>query len=363
LATQLCANAKSDREKIDLLSREVQKSIGYKAIEFGVRARRPNAAADTLRQRYGDCKDHALLLHQLLRAAKVESHLALVNTDYRINPDLPSLDQFNHMVVHVPALGKGWLIDPTSKHMSLTGFVAGGIWDSHALLLDPANPRLAQPLAGPRPGSSDVESHRIVKLVGRDWEVTETLTLSGYYAASIRASYGDQTNAEQMRRAQSTLSDAGTAEIKEFKFENLDDLSQPARISMTYAVRNAVKIDHGKATAPLPAFWEKEYLGLSYVANRSTPFRFRYPFHFRSSVALEVAPDVSFASLADHGSGKFAKWQLQPSSTGTKGKCTAEFDFQAEVGQWPAQEYAKLYDAWDSARRAWDRAVEWRVRE
>jgi hypothetical protein len=35
-------------------------------IEFGTRGVIPNSAAVTMHRKYGDCKDHAVLLHQLL---------------------------------------------------------------------------------------------------------------------------------------------------------------------------------------------------------------------------------------------------------------------------------------------------------
>lgn len=63
LAEQLTRDCPDEAAKVSTLARHVQKTIAYKAIEFGVRARRPNATSETLRLHYGDCKDTALLLH------------------------------------------------------------------------------------------------------------------------------------------------------------------------------------------------------------------------------------------------------------------------------------------------------------
>ncbi|MHA3770594.1 DUF3857 domain-containing protein [Verrucomicrobiota bacterium sgz303538] len=362
LSAELCSGLKSDREKIAVLARKVQKDVAYKALEFGVRARRPNAPADTLRQRFGDCKDHALVLHQLLKSAGIESHLALVHNEYRIQADLPSLDQFNHMVVHVPALGKGWLIDPTDKQLDLAGVPAGGLWDSHALILDPANPRLIPPPAAPREGSSNVESRRTISREGNDWKVEETLTITGYYAAWTREGYAGRTSAEQARRAQEVLSGVGVAELKQFAFENLDDVAQPARLTMTYIVRNGVKGGPGKASAVLPALWEREYLGLGYVEKRQTPFLFRYPFRFNSIVTLKLPKSATVGALARRSSNKFSAWELaaEAPSQGSGDAWTIKFNFRVQPGEWPAKEYAAFYESWESARRAWETAVEWR---
>jgi len=58
------------------LARFVQQEVTYKAIEFGRGARIPRAPHEVLRHRYGDCKDHALLLYHLLRNAGTEARLA-----------------------------------------------------------------------------------------------------------------------------------------------------------------------------------------------------------------------------------------------------------------------------------------------
>ncbi|HZJ13474.1 MAG TPA: DUF3857 domain-containing protein, partial [Chthoniobacteraceae bacterium] len=50
---------RNEAEKTAALARFVQRELTYKAIEFGRRARMPNSAAQTLRNKYGDCKDHA----------------------------------------------------------------------------------------------------------------------------------------------------------------------------------------------------------------------------------------------------------------------------------------------------------------
>jgi transglutaminase-like putative cysteine protease len=66
----------------------------------------PNPAKDIIANRYGDCKDHALLAHLLFRACNIESRLVLVSTDDPVEPDLPSTGQFDHMIVHLPASGR-----------------------------------------------------------------------------------------------------------------------------------------------------------------------------------------------------------------------------------------------------------------
>jgi hypothetical protein len=93
----------------------VQKELHYEAIEFGRRAYVPKTARETLRDRYGDCKDHAVLLVSMLNAVGVPAELALVNINQRVLPELPNIDQFDHMIVSVPVDGDR-LYGPQARH-------------------------------------------------------------------------------------------------------------------------------------------------------------------------------------------------------------------------------------------------------
>src|SRR5258708_3270917 len=63
--------------------RFVQDDIRYLGIEMGRGSHEPRQPAVVLAQRYGDCKDKALLLATLLRELGIEAYPALVNTKLR----------------------------------------------------------------------------------------------------------------------------------------------------------------------------------------------------------------------------------------------------------------------------------------
>ena len=71
-AREVTAGYINQQEKITSLARYVQKECTYKALEFGVRASVPNTALTTQKNGYGDCKDHSVLLTQLLRAVGIK---------------------------------------------------------------------------------------------------------------------------------------------------------------------------------------------------------------------------------------------------------------------------------------------------
>lgn len=70
-AQKLVSGLKTPAEKISAIGRYVQKEFTYKAIEFGRRACIPNSPQEVIRNKYGDCKDLAVLLQQLLTEADI----------------------------------------------------------------------------------------------------------------------------------------------------------------------------------------------------------------------------------------------------------------------------------------------------
>src|SRR5439155_22130028 len=134
----------SEADKIAALLRHVQQDYVYRAVEFGRRARVPQPVAAVLHNHFGDCKDHALLLHQLLGAAGIQSHLALVRANDVLITEMPSLDQFDHVIVFVPPTQtepRARIVDCTDKG---SGLGNGNPYSRthEALLLAPAKPRL-----------------------------------------------------------------------------------------------------------------------------------------------------------------------------------------------------------------------------
>jgi hypothetical protein len=358
LAKTLVAGKTEERDKIAAIARFIQTEIGYKAIEFGVRARRPNAGSDTLRLRYGDCKDTALFMHQLLRAAGIVSHLVLVNTDWKIQPALPTLDQFNHMVLRIPSLGHNWLVDPTDKSLPPEFFPADNLWHSHGLVLDAAKPHLIDPPSPPK--TSWVNSHRSVTVEGNNWNVDETLELTGYYASWIRRAFIGLSTAENRDKAQRILAEYGTAQVHEFRFEHLEDFGKPARLILKYTVRDALTLTEGRQSGAPPALWERDYLGTSFVKDRKTDFEWVYPLHFTSEVVVKLPTPPTPASLEALGKksqSDFCTWSLTPEIRG--GEVILRFDFQAKAGTHPAARYSSFHEAWDTARRAWDKPLLW----
>lgn len=367
LARQLTRDCPDDASKIAVLARHVQKGIAYKAIEFGTRARLPNTASETMRLNYGDCKDTSLLLHQLLTAAGITSHLALVQNDWRLVEELPTLDQFNHMVVHVPSLGENRFIDPTDKTLDLGKFPADGLWHARLLVLDPKNPRLVSPPAAADPAACGIEILRTVSPGEGKWRVNESLTLTGYYASRMRSAFIGQNPVDQQRRLQSILSAQGNARVESFVFHGLEDPRATTRLEMVYTVQAPMPVIGGSRHAALPALWEKDYLSTPFVKDRKSDFRVVYPMRFLSETKLVVPPgldEATMRALAANGKSDLAEWTLTAGPSGdNQGERNIRFRFDGAAGRFPAARYAEYHETWEAARTAWEKTIAWTPEE
>ena len=105
LARELTAGMSDERSKALALSDWVRKNIRYVGVYIGPGGVVPHSAATVLENRYGDCKDHAVLLEAMLGAVGIDSSGALINGGnvYRL-PRTPTLGIFNHMISYVPSL-------------------------------------------------------------------------------------------------------------------------------------------------------------------------------------------------------------------------------------------------------------------
>ena len=350
LAAELTKDAKNDRAKIAALTAYVQKEVRYKAIEFGVRARRPDAPKKVLAQHYGDCKDHSLLLWQLLRAVNIPAEMALISTQWRTQTALPTMDQFNHMVVWTPALGGNWLLDATNKYLDAAITPAEGLWQSHALLLGDT-PRL---LAPQPQGPSRVKSERVLTPEGSDWRVRETLTLEGYYAGWMRGAFAGLNTRDRFDKAQGILAAQGVADLRAFEFAEAEASSGPARVVFDYRVRNALQRKNGQVEARLPSPFEHEYLSVAYLPARQFDVLSTYPLAIDSTVQLslpEKARLVDVQNLA--AASPYGQWKYEAREK------SLSLSFSTPAFTAPRSQWDAVRESREALLRALEQPIAW----
>lgn len=114
---ELIKDKNSDFDKTKAIYQWVQQNIHYVAFEDGMGGFIPREAADVFQKLYGDCKDMANLLNQMLLYAKLDSNLTWIGT--RSKPytyaDVPTPQVDNHMITNVVIDDKSYFLDATDK--------------------------------------------------------------------------------------------------------------------------------------------------------------------------------------------------------------------------------------------------------
>lgn len=110
----------SDEDKIRAIYNFCAQKIRYVAVEYGQAGYEPHQAGDIFKNKYGDCKDQAILLVTMLKEAGYSAWPVLIATKeyYNLNEDFPAV-LFNHCIAAVSIRDKVVFLDPTQETCAL----------------------------------------------------------------------------------------------------------------------------------------------------------------------------------------------------------------------------------------------------
>lgn len=355
LALEQVGSLEEDREKVLALARYVRNTLTYQSIEFGRRARIMNEFSQIVRDKYGDCKDHSLLLYQLLRSIGIPAQLALVNTVGPIEKDLPSFDQFDHMIVYVPQVDDGRFIDCTIENVSMASAVPYGLNEKSAFILEAETPRFVE-IPPYRQLQPTVISSRSVHIIGSTtFLVREKLTLHAYSAGLWRSYLKAFPAASRKPRLQSLVAEGNSGlRLQKLRIENLQDTEKPLILDLEYTVQNGLHEVERRLIGNLPAVWEQYYVSSDYMDQRLTPFRLEMPLYLRSQLELHVPEELEFVSLRKppgKDTNRFLAWKTNLKRTDDG--AVLLFAIRRPASRHPAESYGSYHEATRAAQRAY----------
>ena len=114
-ADELVRGLTTDTAKVEALYQYVAKNFRYVSLSLGEGRYQPHAAADVFANQYGDCKDKHTLLSSMLIASGLRASPALMNSSRKIDADVPSPGQFDHVITAVPLTGQTLWMDTTAE--------------------------------------------------------------------------------------------------------------------------------------------------------------------------------------------------------------------------------------------------------
>lgn len=154
-------NAKSEKEKIQILYRYLQNNFRYVSIQLGIGGFKPFDAAFVDSKKYGDCKALTNYMQAMLDAVGIISYPALVNAEYNQQPVDPAFphNSFTHVILCVPGKDTTWL-ECTSKATD-AGVLGNFTENRNALLVTPQGGIL---VATPKSDPSENTFHLTTKV-------------------------------------------------------------------------------------------------------------------------------------------------------------------------------------------------------
>ena len=142
-AAELTKGLDNQMDRIQALYDFVSKNFRYVSLSLGVGRYQPHASSDVLHNQYGDCKDKHTLLASLLEAEGLHADSVLINSSRKLDPDVPSPAQFDHVITMLPLNTDGkteevWM--DTTAEVAPFRLLAYSLRKKQALVIPPAVP-------------------------------------------------------------------------------------------------------------------------------------------------------------------------------------------------------------------------------
>ena len=137
-AEELTKGLHTDLEKTEALYDFVALNFRYVSLSLGLGRYQPHAASDVLHDQYGDCKDKHTLLASLLDADGLHAYSVLINSSRKLDPDVPSPSQFDHVITMLP-MGRQEVWMDTTAEVAPFRLLAYTLRKKQALVIPPAN--------------------------------------------------------------------------------------------------------------------------------------------------------------------------------------------------------------------------------
>jgi transglutaminase-like putative cysteine protease/tetratricopeptide (TPR) repeat protein len=232
---ELTKGKKTEEEKTKAIYHWVASKVRYVAVEYGQAGFEPHSAIEIFKNKYGDCKDQAMLLIAMLRCSGISAHPVLIGTKgcWVLDEEFPVLT-FNHAIVEAEVDGKTVFLDPTAETASF-GDLPTPDQDRKVLVFYERGGRIEKiPLF---PSEHNKISKTMEIRIDKDETISATreVKTSGMYDQSQRAwlKYTKPVLVqEELKEKINTITPGG--ELLNYRISNVEDLNQPVEIRMEF---------------------------------------------------------------------------------------------------------------------------------
>ncbi|HET7212920.1 MAG TPA: DUF3857 domain-containing protein, partial [Terriglobia bacterium] len=252
-AEELTKGLTTNEAKIRALYSYVATQFHYISLSFGIGRYQPHTAEEVLGNEYGDCKDKHTLLQALLKAAGYDAYPALINSTRKLDPDVPSPAQFDHVITAVLE-GDTLLWLDTTTEIAPVGMLMASLRNKQALLVTSGRPAtLAMTPANPPFPTDDIFA--VDAKLSADGTLTGHIqhTSRGDLELLYRLAFRKVPAAEWKELVQRISYASGFGgEVSAVTASVPEDTSKPFQYGYDYTRKDYSDSKDGRITPPMP---------------------------------------------------------------------------------------------------------------
>ena len=247
-AEELTKGLNNDLDKVEALYDYVAKNFRYVSLSLGLGRYQPHASSDVLHNQYGDCKDKHTLLASLLEAEGMHASSVLINSSRKLDPDVPSPSQFDHVITMLP-MGKQEIWMDTTSEVAPFRLLAYSLRNKLALVVPASGtPHLEEtPADTPMPDSEISEVDGTINQIGK-LEAHVHYTFRGDEELLLRSIFRRVPEAQWQRVVENVNSGMG-GDVTNLKIS--DPAATREAFTMSYDVSRPNFLDWSKKKSDL----------------------------------------------------------------------------------------------------------------
>jgi tetratricopeptide (TPR) repeat protein len=250
-AEELTKGLTNDMDKVEALYDYVARNFRYVSLSLGLGRYQPHAAADVLHNQYGDCKDKHTLLASLLEAEGFHASSVLINSSRKLDPDVPSPSQFDHVITMLP-MGRDEIWMDTTAEVAPFRLLAYSLRNKLALVIpEDGTPHLENtPADTPMPDSEISEVDGKVNQIGK-LEAHVHYTFRGDEELMLRSIFRRVPESQWQRVIENVNAGMG-GEITNLKISDPAATREPFTMTFDMAKPNFLDWSKKKSDVTLP---------------------------------------------------------------------------------------------------------------
>ncbi len=250
-AEELTKGLANDLDRVEALYDFVAKNFRYVSLSLGVGRYQPHASGDVLHNQYGDCKDKHTLLASLLEAEGMHASSVLINSSRKLDPDVPSPAQFDHVITLLP-MGKEEVWMDTTSEVAPFRLLAYTLRNKQALVIPASGtPHLEEtPADTPMPDSEISEVDGKINEIGK-LEAHVHYTFRGDEELMLRSIFRHVPEAQWQHAVENVNAGIG-GDVTNVKISDPAATREAFTISYDVARPNFLDWSKKKSDLPLP---------------------------------------------------------------------------------------------------------------